>query len=145
MIREKNIITLYGGNEYHTDDNDSVIVVGTGTALVYLQPSEGKRIDRKLLIAEAGCGCRIPSLLYTDDDGITWKYVIMAYDSNCELLITPDENREETIDSFAGFANIENTQMLGYEEAVAEIYRIKRVKDDAFIYQVDKDDRYFYE
>lgn len=145
MIREKNIITLYGGNEYHTDDNDSVIVVGTGTALVYLQPSEGKRIDRKLLIAEAGCGCRIPSILYTDDDGITWKYVIMAYDSNCELLITPDENREETIDSFAGFANIENTQMLGYEEAVAEIYRIKRVKDDAFIYQVDKDDRYFYE
>ncbi|MBR5510364.1 MAG: ATP-binding cassette domain-containing protein, partial [Lachnospiraceae bacterium] len=38
-----------------------------------------------------------------------------------------------------------HAELIGYEEAIAEVYRMHQVKDDAFIYQAEKDSRFYYE
>ena len=142
-MKEKRI-SLYGGEEYNTEGTEAVIKVDSGTALVYLVPVALGRCGRKLLLAEAPEGSQIPSLSYTDEQEVSWSYKIMALDRKTELLICPSGDRNDAVLEFVRLADIQNVDRLGYEEACAEIYRMYQVKDDAFIYQAEKDSRHFY-
>ena len=141
----KDRILLFGGGEFHTADNTSAIRTEGGTALVYILPEAEDRPERKLLLAEMPPGSVIPSLLYKDEEGVLWKYLIMSLDERVELSPEHDTDRAGSIEAFALRAGIPNVEKLGYEEAVAEIYRLHQVKDNAFIYQADKDSRVYYE
>lgn len=142
-MKEKTVL-LNGGEEFITDDNSTVITVDSGTALVFIVPVGSGRRGRKLLLAEVPEGGRIPSLSYRDDEDIIYSFGIMALDRKTGISLETSDDREDVIREFSRLHNIGNIDRLGYEEAVAEIYRMYQVKDDAFIYQAEKDSRYYY-
>ena len=135
---------LYGSKEYLTD-NDSTLLVESGRVLIYLVPFyEGEKRGRKLFLGEMGTGGRIPGLLYRDPDNVLWRFQIMSLDIPAVLVSLPDEMDDRLEADFAKKAGIDNVDRIGFCEAVAEKYRMNQVKDDAFIYQVQKDSRYYY-
>ncbi len=136
---------LSGSESRLTTDNDSVITVLSGKVLIYLLPVRDAKQGRKLLLSEMEEGGRIPSLSYTDGEQTTWCLEIRALDGQAALSQKTDEEREKTREDFAGLVSIPNVSRIGYEEAIAEVYRLHQVKDDAFIYQVDRDSRSYYE
>lgn len=138
-------IELYGGKSYITGDDRTLICVEQGTALVYLFPVQNEKPGRLLLLTEQRSGGVIPSFYYKDDDGIVWQFKILALNEPVILYISDDTNRQVHRDDFAAKAAITNVEKIGYEEAVVEKYRLHQVKDDAFIYQVEKDNRLYYE
>lgn len=142
-MKEKTVF-LNGGEEFITDDNSTVITVDSGTALVFIVPAESERRGRKLLLAEVPEGGRIPSLSYRDDEDINYSFGIMALDRMTGLSFETSDDRADVIREFTELHSIGNVDRLGYEEAVAEVYRMYQVKDDAFIYQAEKDSRYYY-
>jgi ATP-binding cassette subfamily C protein len=137
--------SLYGSEDFITIDSGTVIRVDKGTVLVYLFPVEDGRSGRKLLLTELKPGAAVPSFNYKDEEGIVWKFQLMSLDEEAGITVTEDDDPARHRAEFVKAANIPDVERIGYDEAVVEVYRLHQVKDDAFIYQVDKDGRLFYE
>lgn len=137
--------SLYGSEDFITIDSGSVIRVDKGTVLVYLFPVSDGRSGRKLLLTELKPGEAVPSFNYKDEEGIIWKMQLMSLDEEAGITVTEDDDPAGHRAEFVKAAHIPDVERIGYDEAVVEVYRLHQVKDDAFIYQVDKDGRLFYE
>ena len=137
------LIKLSGGKSVLTDDNSSTYTVARGTALVFVSCKIDGKAGRKKLLGEIGEGGKIPSVYYLDDEGVQWYLVIMALES-LDLLRSKEADYEEVCAQFANEINLPNYKRLGIEEALAEDYRIFLVKDNAFIYQSQKDEKKTY-
>ena len=137
--------SLYGSEDFITIDSGTVIRVDKGTVLVYLFPVEDGRSGRKLLLTELKPVTAVPSFNYKDEEGIVWKFQLMSLDEEAGITVTEDDDPARHRAEFVKAANIPDVERIGYDEAVVEVYRLHQVKDDAFIYQVDKDGRLFYE
>ncbi len=142
------MIVLSGSKNYITENNTGVFRTEGGNLLVYVIAVKEGRRGRRQLLAELPGASLVPSLFYTDEDGILWSFELMALDVEVSLSEEDpgqQDVRENAIRQLAAASGLENLERLGFEEAVAEHYRLLKVKDDAFIYQVQKDDRQFYE
>ena len=145
ICEESMYYSLYGSDDFITRDKGYVIHVDKGTVLVYLFPVSDGCPGRKLLLAQLHPGETVPAFNYMDEEGQTWNFQIMSLDEEAGITVAEDDAPDRHRDEFARAAHIPDVEKIGYDEAVVEVYRLHQVKDDAFIYQVDKDGRLFYE
>ena len=142
MAAEK-LITLSGGKQIITEDNFSTFTILDGSALVFISCEHNGKQGRKKLLGELREGATIPSVCFLDEEVVQWYLIIMALDSvKVSVSVVPDY--ELTCCRFAEEIDLPNYTRLGIEEALAEYYRIFLVKDNAFIYQSQKDEKKTY-
>lgn len=139
---------LQGADIRITRPGEGSLVVARGTVLVYVAPFAGETEDtapgRRLFLAECTVGTVIPDLFYTDEEGTLYRFLITAREEAVELEIRSDLDPARVRAEFALAGGIPHAERLGFEEAVAELYRMHQVRDDAYIYRADRD-RIFYE
>lgn len=136
-------IVLSGGKAFQTDKAEQCWKVMSGTVLIYIVCIEKGKLGRRYYLAESGPDSVIPSLSYNDSEGVLWQFLFVSLES-AELKEDTD-NWLEVAGNFARKINLPYFGMLGFEEAVAEQYRMMQVKNNAFIYQTKKDHNRIYE
>ena len=144
-MQNRQTYQLRGSKTICTDVKYSAYRVENGTALIYLTAEQNGKAGYKLLILETGKHTFIPSVCYTDEEGITLKLVIEALETAEVVALAVDSDAQAHREAFAHAAGLQEWQRLGLEEALAERYRLYQVKNDAFIYQTEKDHRLHYE
>lgn len=136
---------IHGGEIILTDDKASIYEIKSGEALVYIVPAEAdNNTGRRLFIYEANPGEVIPALNYTDFEGINWKFAIAAVDKAVIIKRKTDEI-DAYKSEFAGKIKLKNFEIEGFEEGIAEWYRLRLVKEDGFIHKTGQEQKHTYE
>ncbi len=138
-------ITIHGGEVFLTNNENSVYEVKSGNALIYIAPvDKDNAIGRRLFIYEACPDEIIPSLCYTDFDGISWRFAIVAID-NVNIYEQTTNEAKQCRDIFAKKIKLKNYKMEGFEEGIAEWYRLQLIKEDGFIHKIGQEQKHTYE
>lgn len=137
------ILHLFGGKSVYTSDSISTYTVVRGEVLAFLTCCKDGAIGKRLYLGQFSPDACIPSIHYTDDEGVLWQLVLVALD-NAEVMHIEGIPSSTAYSDFAASIGLPEYSRLGIEEALAEKYRLTRVKDDAFIYQTEKDERQAY-
>ena len=137
--------TIHGGEIILTNDNDSIYEIKSGEALIYIVPAEeDNKTGRRLFIYEANQGEVIPALNYTDFEGLNWKFAIAAVDKAIITECRTDET-EMYKSEFAQKIKLKNYEIEGFEEGIAEWYRLQIIKEDGFIHKTGQEQKHTYE
>lgn len=140
-----NEIMIHGGEIILTNGINSIYEIMSGQALVYIVPTEeNNKTGRRLFIYEANPGEIIPALNYTDFEGLNWRLAVAAVDKAVIIERKTDES-EEYKKEFAEKIKLKNYKMEGFEEGIAEWYRLQIIKEDGFIHKTEQDQKNTYE
>lgn len=136
------IIKLSGG-QIHFSAENSVYKIKDGTVFVYIIPSESSKNGRRLFLCEVRSGMTVPSLYYKSDDKI-WRFGFVAAES-AEIIREDGAADGETTENFAKYINLKNYYIEGFEEGIAELYRLNNIKEDAFVHSTSMEQERFRE
>jgi len=130
-------IQLNAGSSYITRANESAFRVLEGSLLVYIVPLEGGKPGRRELIYEAKPGEIVPGFAYRDLDYRSWAFCFSTL-SGCRLEESGAAD-EELRRSFTEKAGVRNYEAEGFNECLADCYRLSEISGSSFIKKSRRD------
>lgn len=124
-------IQLSVGNNLITDKSRDAFRVESGAVFVYIAELHKNSAGRRTLLYEAHSGEIIPAFFYTDEDNLRLCFCLSS--DNALISVMPDFSTKVLRRRFAEKAGIENLDIEGFNEAVAEKYRFMTVSDDGYL------------
>ena len=131
-------IRLSAGNNLIIDNASDAFRVDSGVVLIYIVSLDGKSVGRRTFLCEAKCGEVIPAFNYTDRDGL--KLCFCFSSRNAEVAVMHGLSTKVLRRRFAEKAGINHFEIEGYDEAVAEKFRLLSVLDEGYLMRRNKND-----
>ena len=139
MTKDEQII-LSGKDILVTDSKDIGYALESGRVNVFVTTLENGRTSRRVFLCELSDKLVIPSLccretINFEEEEAEWRLIIAPASDTAELLVT--EFGDEDQKRFCEAAGVENYELLGFEEALLEAYRLKITEDIRSIYAAE--------
>ncbi len=135
---------LHGGTMYISENPSDTYTVEDGAVLVYIVPVTDGGNGRRVFLYEAARGETLPSFKYTDYDGQQWAFGLAALDT-AVIRINPNSASDGLKDEFAARVNLRGYENEGYEDGLAEYYKLNIVTEDGFIHKTSRERKQAYE
>lgn len=129
---------LKAGDVYDTDSGSCCHLIVSGRVMISVFPIERDKKRRGLYLCELGNQDQFPGLNYEEGD-TAWRFAVTAL---TDAVLTASDDPQEldaAKNSFLSKASVKDANRIGFEEAMAEKYRLNMVKDNAYFYQTIKD------
>ena len=138
MSTDKSMQILKAGDVHYTDSSHVCYLLENGRAMVSLIPTKENIKKRALFLCEIGESHLCPGVFYEDGESV-WRLSIIAL-TDVSFTVLDDVGKvAQSIEEFVELAHIKDVSLIGFEEALAEKYRLSMVKDSAYFYQTTKD------
>lgn len=138
-------IHLSGNDIYMTSRSEEAYRVDSGRVLVFIIPVRSQKAGRRYLLHEAGAGEVIPSLCYrgigTGEEEAVWQFGLVPLE---EAVMSTVANDEACKEAFAIVTSLRDWEEIGFEESVAECYRLNTTRDLRNLYTTDEESRNAY-
>ncbi len=131
-------IRLRAGENFITDNSLDAFRVDSGVVRVYIVSLHGNGAGRRTLLYEAESGDIIPAFNYTDNDNLNLCFCLVS--DNAEVAVMSGCSTKVLRRRFADAAGIENVDIEGYNEAIAEKNRLMTVRDDGYLKRHSKNE-----
>ncbi|MEG1072203.1 MAG: NHLP bacteriocin export ABC transporter permease/ATPase subunit [Oscillospiraceae bacterium] len=141
---DQELIRLMGGQQYATHRSDDAFTVLEGTVYLYIFHQREGQSSRRFFLCALNEGDSLPALDYQDGEGLRWQFALMA-ESAALLRRDGGQGSPALMEDLLRRCALPTMPGVPPEEALAEFYRLRLVREEGDIYRAAKEQHTVYE